>query len=138
MNAKINIVTTQYEKKRVLDTIKQQADANIYYKNEDLYVVYKEVEMDKPTTTTIKISDNKISIKKFGEVNSTMNFEKGVVNKSKYRTPQGLFIIETKTRELKIDKKTENCIKLNIDYDINIMNLFNGRNKIDILLEIKE
>lgn len=138
MNAKINIITKQYENEKQSDIIKQIFDANIHYKNDDIYIIYKDKEEDKATTTTIKISKEKVSIKRFGDINSTIIFEKDKCYETKYRTSQGLFIIEIKTRQLNIDKNREKCIKLNIDYDIKILDLFNGRNKIDILVEIKE
>jgi len=138
MNAKINIVTKQYDEKGNTDTIKLNTVGDLYYKNNDIYVVYKEDEDGNKTTSTIKISENEVSIKRFGNTNSNMSFKKDGVNETKYRTPQGLFIIETKTRELKIDKNEEKCIKLDIDYNIKIMDLFKGRNKMNILVEIKE
>ena len=138
MNVKINIVTKQYDQKGNTDTIKLNTVGDLYYKNNDIYVVYKEEEDGNKTTSTIKISENEVSIKRFGNTNSNMNFKKNGVNETKYRTPQGLFIIETKTKELKIDKNEEKCIKLDIDYNIKIMDLFKGRNKMNILIEIKE
>jgi uncharacterized beta-barrel protein YwiB (DUF1934 family) len=138
MNAKINIVTKQYDEKGNIDTIKLNTVGDLYYKNNDIYVVYKEDEDGNKTTSTIKISENEVSIKRFGNTNSNMSFKKNSINETKYRTPQGLFIIETKTRELKIDRNEEKCIKLDIDYNIKIMDLFKGRNKMNILVEIKE
>ena len=138
MNAKINIVTKQYDEKGNTDTIRLNTVGDLYYKNNDIYVVYKEEEDGNKTTSTIKISENEVSIKRFGNTNSNMSFKKDGVNETKYRTPQGLFVIETKTKELKIDKNEENCIKLDIDYNIKIMDLFKGRNKMNILVEIKE
>ena len=138
MNAKINIVTKQYDEKGNTDTIRLNTVGDLYYKNNDIYVVYKEEEDGNKTTSTIKISENEVSIKRFGNTNSNMSFKKDGVNETKYRTPQGLFVIETKTKELKIDKNEEKCIKLDIDYNIKIMDLFKGRNKMNILVEIKE
>jgi uncharacterized beta-barrel protein YwiB (DUF1934 family) len=84
---------------------------------------------------TIKISDKEVSIKKFGNVNSLMVFKEGYKHETKYRTNQGLFIIETETNKLTIDKNENNYIKLNIEYNINILDLFKGRNEINILIE---
>ena len=54
---------------------------------------------------------------------------------TKYRTNQGLFIIETETNKLVVDKSEKNYIKLNIEYNINILDLFKGKNEINILIE---
>lgn len=138
MNANLAITTRQYDENGRVDTIRLNTKAEAYNKNNDIYVVYKEEEDGNKVTTTIKICDNEVSIKKFGTTNSNMVFKKSEKTETRYRTPQGLFIIEIDTKELKIDKNEENCIKLNIDYDIKIMDLFKGRNKIEVLVEIKE
>lgn len=138
MNANLDITTRQYDENGRIDTIKVTSKSEVYNKNGDLYVVYKEEEDGSKVTTTIKISDDEVSIKKFGSTNSNMIFKKGNTTETKYRTVHGLFIIEINTKELNIDKNQLNCIKLNIDYDIKIMDLFKGRNKIDIIVEIKE
>lgn len=138
MNANLAITTRQYDENGRVDTIKLNTKAEAYNKNKDIYVVYKEEEDGNKVTTTIKICDNEVSIKKFGTTNSNMVFKKNEKTETRYRTPQGLFIIEINTKELKVDKNDENCIKLNIDYDIKIMDLFKGRNKIEVLVEIKE
>lgn len=138
MNAKLDITTRQYDENGRIDNIKVTSESEMYNKNGDVYVVYKEEEDGNKVTTTIKISDDEVSIKKFGSTNSNMIFKKGKTTETKYRTSHGLFIIEINTKELNIDKNQVNCIKLNIDYDIKIMDLFKGRNKIDILVETKE
>lgn len=138
MNAKVSITTKQYDESGKVDTINLSTPADVYHKNNDIYVVYKENEDGNKTTSTIKISENEINIKRFGDTNSTMNFKKNSVYETKYGTPQGLFIIETNTKELKIDKNEKKCIKAEIEYDIKIMELFKGRNKIKIIVQINE
>lgn len=138
MNGKVSITTKQYDESGKVDTINLSTFADVYYKNNDIYVVYKENEDGNKTTSTIKISENEINIKRFGDTNSTMNFKKSSIYETKYRTPQGLFIIETNTKELKIDKNKKKCIKVEIEYDIKIMELFKGRNKINIIVQINE
>lgn len=138
MNAKLSIITKQYDEKGHVDTIKVNANADIYNKNNDTFVVYKEEKEGIKVTTTIKISEDEVSIKKFGNTNSVMILKKGNNHISRYKTPQGLFIIETNTKTLNIDNSRENCIKINVEYDIKIMDLFQGRNVIEIIVEINE
>lgn len=136
MDVKINIRTIQYDKDGNKDKINLDTKGTMYEKNNDTYIVYKEKEENESiTTTTIKISKGEVTIKRFGQVNSTMIFEKDEKNITKYRTAQGLFIIETETRDLAINKSKENYINLEIDYNIKIMDLFEGRNKIQINIE---
>ena len=72
MDVKINIRTNQYDDNGYVDTINLDTIANLYNKNNDIYIVYKEEIEGLKTTTTIKISDNEVSIKRFGNTNSNM------------------------------------------------------------------
>lgn len=137
MEVKINILTKQYDENLNIDTIKLDAIGELYNKNNDIYVVYKHSEEGNTTTSTIKISTHEVSIKQFGASNSTMVFKEGNSSLIKYRTPQGILLIETDTKKLMIDKQ-ENCIRIDIDYDIKIMDMFQGRNEISILIQNKE
>ena len=135
MEAIIKISTKQYNENNNTDTMQVSAIGKIFEKKNDIYVVYEEIEDGQKITNTIKISDKEVSIKKFGNVNSLMVFKEGYKHETKYRTNQGLFIIETETNKLTIDKNENNYIKLNIEYNINILDLFKGRNEINILIE---
>ena len=138
MKANVNIITKQYDENSNVDTIKLNVVGETYNKNNDIYVVYKQTEEGHTTTSTIKICEEEVSIKQFGASNSTMIFKEGSSNITKYRTPQGMLIIEIDTKKLIIDKSEENRIKININYDIKIMDMFQGRNEISILIENKE
>ncbi|MDQ5923040.1 MAG: hypothetical protein QG598_97, partial [Bacillota bacterium] len=118
-----------------VDTIEVDTIGKIFEKNKDIYVVYEEIEEDQKITTTVRISDDEVSIKRFGNVNSLMVFKEKHKHLTKYRTNQGLFIIETETNKLVVDKSEKNYIKLNIEYNINILDLFKGKNEINILIE---
>jgi uncharacterized beta-barrel protein YwiB (DUF1934 family) len=135
LKAKVKILTKQYDEVRNIDNIEVNVIGKVFEKNKDIYVVYEEIEDGQKITNTIKISDKEVSIKKFGNVNSLMVFKEGYKHETKYRTNQGLFIIETETNKLTIDKNENNYIKLNIEYNINILDLFKGRNEINILIE---
>lgn len=54
---------------------------------------------------------------------------------TKYKTNQGIFMIETETIKLIVDKSKKDYIKLNIEYNINILDLFKGKNEINMLIE---
>ena len=135
MEAKIKISTKQYNENNNTDTMQVSAIGKIFEKKNDIYVVYEEIEDGQKITNTIKISDKEVSIKKFGNVNSLMVFKEGYKHETQYRTNQGLLIIETETNKLIIDKNENNYIKLNIEYNINILDLFKGRNEINILID---
>jgi len=135
LEAKVKILTNQYDDVRNIDNIEVNAIGKIFEKNKDIYVVYEETEEGQKVTTTLKISDEEVSIKKYGNINSLMVFKENYKHLTKYRTNQGLFIIETITNKLVVDKNEKNYIKLNIEYNINILDLFKGRNEINILID---
>ncbi|WP_286317155.1 DUF1934 domain-containing protein [Romboutsia ilealis] len=135
MEAKLKITTKQYDELEIVDTIEVNSIGKIFEKNKDIYVVYEETEEGQKITTTIKISDEEVSIKRFGNVNSLMVFKEKHKHLTKYKTNQGVFMIETETIKLIVDKSKKDYIKLNIEYNINISDLFNGKNEISMLIE---
>ena len=135
MEAKLKILTKQYDEVGNIDTIEVNTIGKMFEKNKDIYIVYEESEENQKVTTTLKISEEEVSIKRFGNVNSLMVFKEKHKHLTKYITNQGLFIIETETNKLVVDKSEKNYIKLNIEYNINILDLFKGKNEINILIE---
>lgn len=136
MDVKINISTIQYDEHSKIDTINISTIGTLHKKNNDVYLMYKENHEGVEVTTSMKISEKEITIKRFGGSNSTMVFEQGKTHTTKYRTPYGLFNIETHTRYLDINVDDSKPIKIDLDYDIKVNDIFNGRNKIGINVEI--
>ena len=135
MNVNINIVTTQFNELGEENVIKSNVDGILYQKKDHKYIIYKEIENNEETTTTsLKIEEEQITIKRFGALDSTLRFKVGKVDISSYLTQQGAFVIENHTKELEIVEG--NDISIYIDYDIKIMDMFTGRNIIKI--DIKE
>lgn len=130
MEVKINIHTIQYNEYGERNDIKVKATGTLYEKKDNTYVVYKEKEDGKETTTSIKIESDKVTIKRFGEINSTMVFKLNQIINSSYVTPQGMFAVEIKTTKLNIQNKED--IIIDIDYNIEITEMFRGRNIIKI------
>ena len=135
MEAKLKILTKQYDEVGNIDTIEVNTIGKMFEKNKDIYIVYEESEENQKVTTTLKISEEEVSIKRFGNVNSLMIFKENHTNLTKYKTNQGIFVIATETNQVTNDKSKNNYIKLNIEYNINILDLFKGKNEINILIE---
>ncbi|WP_165480298.1 DUF1934 family protein, partial [Clostridioides difficile] len=55
LSVKISINTRQYDEKGNMDTIEMTAFGKIFYKNDGIYVIYKEKEENIEITNTIKI-----------------------------------------------------------------------------------
>lgn len=130
MDVKINIHTIQYNEYGERDDIKLKTTGTLYEKKDNTYVVYKENEDGKETTTSIKIENDKVTIKRFGQINSTMTFKADQTINSNYATPQGMFIVEIKTTKLNIEHKED--ITIDVGYNIKIKDVFEGRNIIKI------
>ena len=66
----MKILTKQYDEVRNIDNIEVNVIGKVFEKNKDIYVVYEETEDGQKVTTTLKISDEEVSIKKYGNINS--------------------------------------------------------------------
>lgn len=133
IDVSISMHTRQYDNLGNEDLIEVVSKGSMYEKDKDIYIVYKE-ELEKGSThvtTTIKISENEVLIKRFGSVNSNMKFVSGNETVTKYRTPQGLFDIKINTTKL-IVKRFDKTIELDIEYNMCITGLFEGLNKVNI------
>lgn len=135
MDVNINIKTTQFNELGEKNIIKTNATGTLYQKRDHKYIVYKEVENGEETTTSLKIESDQVTIKRFGALNSTLSFKVGKKDTSRYVTKQGVFIIENHTKDLLIYDGDE--ISIDIDYDIKIMDMFTGRNVINIKIKEK-
>ncbi|HSQ33618.1 MAG TPA: DUF1934 domain-containing protein [Peptostreptococcaceae bacterium] len=130
----IKIKSEQINEYGEKDTMEFISEGKLYTKNNNIYLTYEESEITgmENTTTTIKIQNNEVVIKRFGKNNSTMVFDKYKKYISKYETAQGNFNMEIITGDINIDIKEENKIKIYINYQIRIDGLFEGNNTINI------
>jgi len=132
VDVKISINTIQYDEHSKIDDIKVNTIGTLHEKNNCTYLMYKESNEGLEVTTSIKICGEEMTIKRFGGNNSTMSFEKDKKTTNNYRTPYGLFIIETYTKHLNVQKYENGNMKIELDYNLKMNDLFNGRNKITI------
>lgn len=129
---KIQIKMEQIDKSGQKDSIEFITVAKLYNKNNDIYLVYEESGLTgiNNTTTTIKIQDRNVSIKRYGELKTLMVFEEGKTSITKYQTLQGLFNIDIITNKLDVEYLNEDTLNLYIDYNLRLDNLFDGNNKL--------
>lgn len=132
MNVNIDISTRQAIGDNEEDFLEVKTLGRIYYKKDGVYIVYKEVEDEMEVTNTIKILDGSISIKKFGNVESLMTFKEDCLTTTKYKTPQGVILMNIKTNFMSIDFKDDDSVEVNLNYDIEIQDLLSGKNDINI------
>ncbi|MBQ8997988.1 MAG: DUF1934 domain-containing protein [Clostridium sp.] len=85
------------------------------FKNEGIFITYKEPKNN--NTTMIKARDNKISVKRYGEMKADLFFDKDMPHKTIYYTPYGPMEIEIKTHTCET-YILEKGIKIYIEYSI--------------------
>ncbi|MGP1488079.1 MAG: DUF1934 domain-containing protein [Peptoanaerobacter stomatis] len=106
-------------------------------KNIDL-IKYEESEITglKGNTTVLKIEKDSVTMIRYGKNSGTMYFKEEISSKTLYNTDYGNFELEIFTKKLNIEKYTDDLLyKINIEYDINIKDLFNGLNILDITVK---
>ncbi|MGL5749574.1 MAG: DUF1934 domain-containing protein, partial [Paraclostridium sp.] len=116
LNVDVSVKTKQVDKLGNKDYIEMVSFGSLYEKKDHMYVIYKEELGNKEeVTTTIKIFEDEVSIKRFGNLNSNMVFNCNKPYVSRYHTAQGIFEIQINTNKLDITKN-KNDLDINIGY----------------------
>ena len=94
-----------------------------YNRNGSHYVMYEDVDEQTTdiTKNIIKICDEYIEIRKRGQIDTNMIFQKGKVNKTYYSTPFGDMSVEINTNDIEINC-TDKLLDVKIDYALLINN----------------
>lgn len=135
----INIKTSQTDiNTKEEDVIELITEGKFYKKNESYFLVYDESEISgmEGTTTTLKIIDEKVHLRRLGNNSSLMEFEKGKRYRSQYKTPYGNMMMEMLTTNVDIFiNENPFEIDIKIDYEILIKNMFEGKNSMRITVK---
>ncbi|MEG1583811.1 MAG: DUF1934 domain-containing protein [Anaerovorax sp.] len=120
------------------DQMEFVTEGKFYEDDDSIYLVYDESEFSgmEGCTTSLKITGNKVNMRRFGEdmhFDTEMKFEQGKRFKSLYDTPYGAVEMEILTNSInnQIEKK-EVKGTINIDYHISLKGLSEGRSILDI------
>ena len=108
------------------DTIEFMTEGRIYQKGDATYIVYEESKFSglEGCKTTVKVSGDK--------VDTQIEFEKGKRFEGYYQTPFGPVEMEVTTNSLTNNLSFEKGGRLNIDYNIALVGLSEGRSVLDI------
>ncbi len=135
-NVMINIRTVQYDNaSKEQDVIELRTEGKYYKKNDASYLIYEESELSGllGTTTKIKIKDNQVELRRIGEHQSSMSFQKDRRFQSIMATPAGNIPLEIMTNNVTFDELMDPfSLKLEFDYSIALKGLFQGKNTICI------
>ena len=134
MSVKITIETKQFDEDGNMDTIELETNGKIFRKNGKIYITYKEKLENSEISNTVKISeaDNEVMLKKTGVVNTTITLRDKQSHTDRYNLPIGTFLMDTYVRKMEINDIKEDTVKVFIDYDLELEEIFKGRNKLRI------
>ncbi len=133
-NAIISLKTLQsIEGEEKPNTIELKTKGRFAEKNGKFYVIYEESEMTgfEETTTTIKVSDDMVSMTRNGKFNSKMVFKPGEKRLCSYTTPYGVIPVGVNPISLKSNLNS-NGGDVMIDYILDVDNQDYIRNSLKL------
>lgn len=132
-NIMLKIIGKQKSKNEE-EVIELITEGKYHKKGDTTYLVYKESELSgiEGCTTTLKITDENIKMKRFGPSASEIEFKKGKRFSAYYNTPYGNVAMEILTRKIQNELKDDLTGSLDIEYDISLQGLVEGSNKLNI------
>lgn len=118
----IKIIGKQHISDGEVDKVEMMTRGKYYEKNNATFLVYDESELSgmEGSTTTLKIDDQTVTMKRFGSNESKLVFEKDVKHKSIYKTMYGNMDIEVSTEKIEIERNEENFKKVNLKYKLKV------------------
>lgn len=104
------------------DQVEMITAGDYFLKNGKHYVIYEESMegFDGNVRNTVKITENKMEIRKQGVAVAHMIFEKDKKNLTRYATPMGEMIVEVTTNEIQMQEEEDHLnVCVNYGLDIN-------------------
>lgn len=120
------------------DKMELVTEGKYYKKGRSHYISYNETEMtgfDSETKTTLKVEGNKVTMTRFGSINTHMIFKQGEKYLGHYETPYGSFTIGIVADEVSINIG-ESSGDIEIKYMLEIDNATKAKH--DLILNIRE
>ncbi|MBS4537014.1 DUF1934 domain-containing protein [Clostridium sp. D2Q-11] len=130
----VKILGTQKTDDGESNKIELTTEGKFYKKNNFYYVVYDETEISgmEGSTTTLKIKDDEVWMKRFGQNNSKLSFKKGDRYNTEYTTAYGNLNMEVTTQKVNVDISDEGKGDLSLKYRLIISNTMESLNTLDI------
>ncbi|WP_066506322.1 DUF1934 domain-containing protein [Abyssisolibacter fermentans] len=133
-DVKVKIVGKQTGLQGEENTIELITEGKFYKKNDIYYVVYDESEISgmQGSTTTLKIQEHKVQMRRFGTNSSKLIFEKGKKHVTDYITAYGEMTMEVLTNKLNMDISDNGKGKIEMSYRLNISKIAESANTLSI------
>ena len=121
------------------DEMEFMTEGKLYERNGTVYLLYEETELSgvPGCKTRLRLRDGEIQMKRFGEgagIGNEILFEQGKRYTGFYDTPFGPIPIEVLTNHVSSSITEEGSGDIDIDYDISLKGLLEGRNILNISL----
>lgn len=116
------------------DSLVFQTAGTFYDKDGKYYLNYSEEINDIKVTNTLKIENKKVTIMRFGEVNTQITVEEGKKHLNYYETTEGTFLMGVFGDKVNVDLK-ENEGSILLKYGVEFNNVLTARNTIDVKFE---
>ena len=121
------------------DEMEFMTEGKLYERNGTVYLLYEETELSgvPGCKTRLRLRDGEIQMKRFGEgagLGNEILFEQGKRYTGFYDTPFGPIPIEVLTNHVSSSITEEGSGDIDIDYDISLKGLLEGRNILNITL----
>lgn len=135
----VKIKSLQLSKEANREEMEFITEAKLYKRNGSLYLLYEESEVSgiPGCKTRIRLKDGEVQMKRFGEgaeASAELKFEKGKKYEGLYDTPFGPIEIELLTNDVRNTITEEGSGGIDIDYEISLKGLLEGRNRVSITL----
>lgn len=135
----VKIKSMQVSKETGSDTMEFVTEAKLYHRNGAAYLIYEESELSgvPGCKTRLRLRDEEVQMKRFGDgagIGNELKFEKGKRYTGLYDSPFGPIEIEVLTNELAGGFSEDGSGELEIDYEVSLKGLIEGRNRINISL----
>ena len=121
------------------DEMEFVTEAKLYKRNGALYLLYEESEFSgmPGCRTRLRLRDDEVQMKRFGEgagIGNELRFKKGSRYTGLYETPFGPIEMEVLTNDVASTISEEGTGQVDIDYEVSLKGLLEGRNRMNITL----
>lgn len=119
------------------DEMEFVTEARLFERNDAVYLMYEETELSgvPGCKTLLRFRDDEIQLKRLGKgagIGNEICFRKGKRYTGLYETPFGAIEMEVLTNDLKNTLSAKGEGQIDIDYDISLKGLLEGRNRLNI------
>lgn len=136
MNEDVLVIvkTIQSQDGKEIDSIEKQYHGTMVEKDGSKYIRFSE-DMSSNKSDTMKITEDEVIILRRSEAISNLRFKVGKIHRTDYKTEYNTFNIVIET--MNMEKNIGDEIDIEIDYNIKILGLLDGNNKVRIKIKNK-